>query len=952
MKNLISTTFVLFIWLAVRSQPYLQWTSTYNGPLANDQGNSVAIDNQCNTYTIGSSEATNGFSDYLIIKYNTKGDTVWSRRYNGSGNGDDFATALKVDKAGNVYVTGYSKSAVGGFDIVTIKYNTNGVMQGGPLIFNGTLNKDDKPHNLDIDQVGNIYIVGSTFHSSSNKTDGIVIKYHSNLSNTPLWSNYYQSNSPYVNNYCNLITKKNNGNILVTDNGGVYGNEVYFRIYELNTSFGHLINQYNTIGYSTYMPGVAISVMVDFSDAVFVLSSAPTSSKYTRLSKFTNIYDKWEPKVITWDAWADRHFTLGNGEISGVSAVIDSRLGIIYAAAEVRGSDNYLLTMAWNSTQLDTFWDVRRYDFTSNASEYPISMALSNDMDEPGIVISGNNSLGNIFLIKYDTSGYLIWNETYDCGNLGLDFTRAMCLDQYDNIYLTGYSNCYGNDKDIQTIKYSTHSPEATITSKGPNKLCKGTSLILSVNTCSGCTYHWNTNDSSSSIVVYPSVSTSYKVTVTDGHCSFNVSKPFDVTIITVPNRPDSIVGDSIVCAGSQNNSYKILPVKDATKYFWQIAGAGWSGNGSITDTYLANAGNWPGQLKVSAINECGESDQEMFNIEVKFVPGKPSPISGNIKVCPRTMNTYAVFPVQNAKKYRWETIPANSGWISDNSTNNSVNLTAGSTSITLKVFAVNDCGESEVQDLGIAIVPFPETPQLITGNDTVCANSLNTYEILALPNADKYRWRESTMSWSEMPPSQSTVATFKASNLSTSIYVRGINQCGEGSEQFMNVFVSNVDNSVNKVGNTLTANANSATYRWLDCNDGKKAISDATDKTFTPTQNGSYCVEITQNNCTDTSVCKDVVIIYVKDIVGIGDFAVFPNPVGDELNIGGTSNGVNMCSVKIYDLMGRNIYYGKNLVENGRFNLKISLESVNNGIYLGEVITKTSRNLFRIYKL
>jgi hypothetical protein len=54
----------------------------------------------------GTSVGGGGNSDYLTIKYSSAGAPLWTNRYNGPGNGYDYAAAVAVDANGNVFVTG------------------------------------------------------------------------------------------------------------------------------------------------------------------------------------------------------------------------------------------------------------------------------------------------------------------------------------------------------------------------------------------------------------------------------------------------------------------------------------------------------------------------------------------------------------------------------------------------------------------------------------------------------------------------------------------------------------------------------------------------------------------------------------------------------------------------------------------------------------------------------
>src|SRR4030066_122416 len=87
---------------------YEAWVASYNGPgNYDDYASALAVDASGNVYVTGRSWSGTSY-DYATIKYDSNGDTLWVRRYNGPGNGFDEAIALAVDNSGNVYVTGHS----------------------------------------------------------------------------------------------------------------------------------------------------------------------------------------------------------------------------------------------------------------------------------------------------------------------------------------------------------------------------------------------------------------------------------------------------------------------------------------------------------------------------------------------------------------------------------------------------------------------------------------------------------------------------------------------------------------------------------------------------------------------------------------------------------------------------------------------------------------------------
>jgi hypothetical protein len=157
------------------------WTRKYNGPgNASDRAFGIAVDDIGDTYVTGMSTGLESGGDYLTIKYNTNGDSVWTSRYNGPGNANDSAVGIAFSKNfDRIFVTGTSPKASGAGqeDIFTIKYNT----ENGDSVQASRIDMPSKNSDIGIrvlaDTNGNIFVTGNTF-STSNNWDWVTMKYN------------------------------------------------------------------------------------------------------------------------------------------------------------------------------------------------------------------------------------------------------------------------------------------------------------------------------------------------------------------------------------------------------------------------------------------------------------------------------------------------------------------------------------------------------------------------------------------------------------------------------------------------------------------------------------------------------------------------------------------------------------------------------------------------------
>jgi len=259
-KIFLVLQFIFFSALPVLAQVDTAWVRRYNGSgNLDDQGRALAVDDSGNVYVTGHSIGSGSSLDYTTIKYNPNGDTLWVRRYNGPGNDNDLALALAVDTSGNVYVTGFSFSSGNNYDYTTIKYAPNGDTLWVRR-YNGPGNGDDIAYSLAVDTSGNVYVTG--YSSGGPSYDYATIKY--NPAGDTLWVRRY-GGLAIDNDYAYALAIDTSGNVYVTGSSGSLSD--YATIKYAPNGDTTWVRRYNGPGNSF---DVAYALAVDDSGNVYV----------------------------------------------------------------------------------------------------------------------------------------------------------------------------------------------------------------------------------------------------------------------------------------------------------------------------------------------------------------------------------------------------------------------------------------------------------------------------------------------------------------------------------------------------------------------------------------------------------------------------------------------------------------------------------------------------------
>ena len=173
-------------------------------------------------------------------------------------------------------------------------------------------------------------------------------------------------------------------------------------------------------------------------------------------------------------------------------------------------------------------------------------------------------------------------------------------------------------------------------------------------------------------------------------------------------------------------------------------------------------------------------------------------------------------------------------------------------------------------------------------------------------------------------------------------------NSAGCDSIITINLTIDTVNSLVNQSSDiSLTAAASEAIYQWLDCENNYAAISGETNQVFTATASGSYSVEITQNNCVDTSICYSITVSNIVENSFGPLFKLYPNPIVGEftIHLGQTYNDV---SITVRSITGQ-IISNHNFGTTDILSYKIK---VTKGLYLVEInVNEGKKAIIKVLK-
>ena len=410
------------------------WTSRFDGG-EDDFPKACVLDAADNLLVTGYSVGVGTGFDFLTVKYGSTGNVIWSRRFNGPGNGDDFASGMAIDTAGYIYVAGesYTGSATG-LDLALLKYSP-----AGQILWQRTYgapgNGPEKALAIALDSSGNIYVTGTSLN------DFVTLKFLPN--GDTIWVRrfgYAGIDEPVG------VAVDGSGNVYVGGTVNYGGSAADFALVKYAANGDSLWSQ--SYDGPDGLADEATALVVDRQNRPLISGSSMGSG--SGMDFALAVFDS--AGNFLWDF---RYNGPGNSTDFALSLAVDDS-GFAQLAGQSMGAgsgpDFAAMRLTLNG---DTVW-CQRYNGPANSADAAYAVVI----DKTGRIYAGGPSVQDgtdydFISIRYHPDGRELWDEHYAGPGGGDDIIRAIVPDDSGYVFAVGESFGTGGNYDYVAVKFA-----------------------------------------------------------------------------------------------------------------------------------------------------------------------------------------------------------------------------------------------------------------------------------------------------------------------------------------------------------------------------------------------------------------------------------------------------------------------------------------------------------------
>jgi subtilisin family serine protease len=408
------TFFALVTRFDVIAQQYFvnsEWTAT----IGNDTSNyfykraTVKTDASSNIYTLGSSITSTGY-DFLLLKQNKFGDTLFVFNWNGDGNNNDVAMDMYVDELSEyVYIVGGSyQNIYDSLDAVIVSVDNLGNLLWYNYV-SGTNPYNDLFVSIATDGSNHLVAIG-TIQDSLTKRDFLITAF--DFVGNEIEKVVYD----YANHDDIAVKITGNGKYFIAGisepNDSIW--DYYVMAYKVNGGSGDEYRNYAGSG-QLHRP----------TDAVY------SNGYYYATGAVFNGID-YDIKTVCLDTiltviWENNW---GGPGINDLSHTIKEHNGSVYIAGATENLNGfYNLFIAKYAPSGSEEW-VKIMEFDKNQNEVLYDIELDSNL----IYVSGYINNGNNYIvICLDTNGKMLWSKK---SSFGFNLKNDIAIDQEGNIIM------------------------------------------------------------------------------------------------------------------------------------------------------------------------------------------------------------------------------------------------------------------------------------------------------------------------------------------------------------------------------------------------------------------------------------------------------------------------------------------------------------------------------------
>lgn len=426
------------------------------------------------------------------------------------------------------------------------------------------------------------------------------------------------------------------------------------------------------------------------------------------------------------------------------------------------------------------------------------------------------------------------------------------------------WNSCLDN-----TTKTVTVNPLPTVTANSSAlNICAGSQITLTGGGASS--YSWN-NGVVNGVAFTPTATTTYTVTGTDGNNCQNTAQ-VTINVNPLPTVTANTTATT-VCAGGQVT----LTGGGATSYTWDNGVAnGVAFTPTATTTYTVTGTDG---------NNCQNTAQVTVTVASAIT------VTANATSTSVCAGNQVTLSGTGATSYTW-----------DNGVTNGVAFTPTATTTYSVTGTSGSC--TDMDQITIAVNPLP------VANFTAPSICLNTptqfNDLSTISNGNIVNWQWDFGDGAGTSTAQNPSYLYATANTyNVSLTITSNNGCI--NTIVIPITVTSVDATTTTNGVVISANNSNATYQWVDCNNNNSPISGATNQTFSPTVTGDYAIIVTENGCSETSACENIVITSISELNNGNKITLHPNPFNDVLTIS-SANSLSGTTVKIIAITGQTL--------------------------------------------